>query len=324
MTHLDLSKRRIALLGLSALAWSSTVRAQAAPAEPTRSSQAQPRRANQMPAEIIEHERVESFKLGGSADGHEPWLIHLARPRGKEPAAGYPVLYLLDGNASFPAAWHALSALHVERPELADALDALVLVGVGYPSGLRIDTPGRYRDFTPYTAEEFRRARGVELVTGGRQVFLEFLTQPLREAVATRLRTDPRRQSLFGHSLGGLFTLHTLFNRPALFQNYVAGDPSLWWNGASALQEQAAFIAGVRAAGGRLTSPIRLLVAHSGPPRNGDTTPSTPSAELAHIGNLQMWHRQIEEASHGAMFGPAAKDAVLFALGQLPSGARRL
>ncbi|HEY0200955.1 MAG TPA: hypothetical protein VGC24_04620, partial [Burkholderiaceae bacterium] len=116
-----------------------------------------------MPAETIVDERVESFALNSPAHSGEPWRIHLARPHGKTPAAGHPVLYLLDGNASFPAAWHALAALRTAQPELTGALDSLVLVGIGYPSGLRIDTPRRYHDFTSYTAEEFRRARGVEL-----------------------------------------------------------------------------------------------------------------------------------------------------------------
>jgi hypothetical protein len=35
---------------------------------------------------------------------------------------------------------------------------------------------------------------------------------------------------LVGHSYGGLFTMHTLLNKPQLFNSYVAIDPSLWWD----------------------------------------------------------------------------------------------
>ncbi|THF60705.1 alpha/beta hydrolase [Pseudothauera rhizosphaerae] len=320
MTHPDLYKRRGTLLGLSALALLPVARALAAEAgerpEP-------PRRASQTPAETIVDERVESFALNSPAHNGEPWQIHLARPRGAAPAAGYRALYLLDGNASFPLAWHALAALRTARPELAGTLDQLALVGIGYPSGLRIDTPRRYHDFTPYTAEEFRRARSVDLATGGRQVFLDFLAQQVREAVARRLPIDARQQTLFGHSLGGLFTMHVLYTRPELFRNYVATDPSFWWNGSSALQEQAAFLAGVRAAGGKLASPLRLLVENSG----GDAERAdrqTPAASLAGLDGLQMWHRNVAGETHGSLFGPAAADAVLFAVGQVPQGAQRL
>ncbi|MHA7966822.1 alpha/beta hydrolase [Paenibacillus sp. CAU 1782] len=42
---------------------------------------------------------------------------------------------------------------------------------------------------------------------------------------------------MFGHSLGGLFVLHALFNRPCLFHGYVAGSPSVWWNRHAVLED---------------------------------------------------------------------------------------
>ncbi|WP_168734220.1 alpha/beta hydrolase [Pseudothauera nasutitermitis] len=326
MSPVDLLKRRGVLLGLSALALPRPLRAQTAAgaAESAESVEsARPRRASQTPAETIVDERVESFTLNSSAHSGEPWRIHLARPRGAAPAAGYRALYLLDGNASFPLAWHALAALRAARPALAEALDRLALVGIGYPSGLRIDTPRRYHDFTPYTAEEFRRARGVDLATGGRQVFLDFLARDVREAIARRLPIDPQQQTLFGHSLGGLFTLHVLYNRPELFQHYVATDPSFWWNGSSVLQEQAAFVAGARAAGGKLASPLRLLVENAGADAERAARP-TPAASLAGLDGLRVWHRIVAGETHGSLIGPAAADAVLFAVDQVPEGAQRL
>ena len=35
---------------------------------------------------------------------------------------------------------------------------------------------------------------------------------------------------LVGHSLGGLFALYALAQRPALFTGYVVMEPSAWWN----------------------------------------------------------------------------------------------
>lgn len=52
-----------------------------------------------------------------------------------------------------------------------------------------------------------------------------------------------------GHSFGGLFTLHTLFTRPDLFQTYVAGSPSIWFNDEFLIGEEKAFIKNFKADG---------------------------------------------------------------------------
>lgn len=39
-----------------------------------------------------------------------------------------------------------------------------------------------------------------------------------------------KSQTLFGHSLSGLFVLWTLFTRPELFQTYLVFSPSIRWN----------------------------------------------------------------------------------------------
>ena len=41
---------------------------------------------------------------------------------------------------------------------------------------------------------------------------------------------DAHRQTLFGHSLGGLFVLGVMFKHPESFKNYVASSPSIWWD----------------------------------------------------------------------------------------------
>ncbi|KKW67626.1 hypothetical protein AAV94_09470 [Lampropedia cohaerens] len=250
----------------------------------------------------------------------QPWQIHLAVPRTRVPERGAPALYLLDGNATFPLAWHALSQLRQTRPALAEKLNTLVLIGVGYPSGLRIDTPRRYEDFTAYTPLEFRQARGSDLTTGGRDVFRSFLAGPLRDAVRQRVNLDMQAQSLLGHSMGGQFAMHVLYRQPGLFQRYIAGDPSFWWNGSALLQEQAAFIAGIQAAGGRLALPLHVLLENSGPPAQERPHPAAP---LAHLQSLPLWHRQQVDASHGSMLAALVEDAIVFALGAIPSHAER-
>ena len=48
------------------------------------------------------HYRFEHFELA-SADGQRHYRVRLGIPRRAAPASGYPVLYLLDGNAALAA-----------------------------------------------------------------------------------------------------------------------------------------------------------------------------------------------------------------------------
>lgn len=102
-------------------------------------------------------------------------------------------------------------------------LDPAVIVGVVYPSRSFFDARRRSYDFTPPAAADFHEF-GVPL--GGADQFLSFLTGPLRNWVSANYRTDPNRQILFGHSLGGLFAMHTIFAAPESFSDFIAASPS--------------------------------------------------------------------------------------------------
>jgi len=65
---------------------------------------------------------------------------------------------------------------------------------------------------------------------GGAEAFLEFLIEELRPFIAEHYTTDPDDQTLVGSSLGGLFSLYALVQKPSAFANYVANSPALWWN----------------------------------------------------------------------------------------------
>ncbi|RMX07979.1 alpha/beta hydrolase [Corticibacter populi] len=337
--HAAIGRRQV-LLGLAALA--GAARSQpAAPATPALTAEAlasPPRQNAQLPPEIIEHPRVEQFLLGGSRHDGEPWRIHLARPQQAAAAGGHAVLYLLDGNASFPLAWHALQDLQERLP----AARQLALVGVGYPANVRFDVERRFYDLTPpTTAEQMGRRAGTR--TGGQDVFLDFIEHDLRPAIGQRLPVNPAEQALFGHSLGGLLTMHAFYTRPALFRTWLAADPSFWWNGGSILDEEAAFLAGVRSAGNRLARPARLLIEQSGGRRRrqaGDgaqqpgTTVTASMAQgpdvlasadrLAAIAGLDVWYHRFAEETHGSMLAPSIRDGLALLLDQAPAHLRRL
>ena len=177
--------------------------------------------------------RFESLRLA-SADGQRRYRVRVAIPLAPPPAGGFPSAFLLDGNAALMEVDAGLLAA------LADAPRPPVVAFVGYDDDLRINAEGRAFDYTP------RRPGGdaaqVDTLgnrrTGGADAFLSLLTDAVLPQVAALAPLDPGRQTLWGHSYGGLFVLHALFTRPAAFDRYVAVDPSLWWGDGLLLKEE--------------------------------------------------------------------------------------
>lgn len=163
-----------------------------------------------------------------SAEGRE-YRIMISLPEGDVPwTGGYPVIYLLDGNAYFPA-FHA-----AKRAQ--DRLRGAIVVAIGYPSDTPLDFERRAFDLSPPQPAE----RNVP-AQGGQDLFLDFIEQRLMPAVNARFKVDQDQRSLVGHSFGGMFGVYTLFTRPALFQHVVAVSPSLWWRDRYLMVHERAF-----------------------------------------------------------------------------------
>lgn len=164
--------------------------------------------------------QAKQLDLWSPRTGHR-YRIFISVPETPAPAAGYPVLYVLDGNATFPSV--ALMARTAARRSKVTGQDAPVVIGIGYASGDDYDSVSRTRDYTPPAGE--KSAKG----EGGADLFLDFIEQELKPVIRAAAPIDQQRQVLFGHSYGGLFTLHALFTRPTAFQAYIAASPSIWY-----------------------------------------------------------------------------------------------
>lgn len=160
-----------------------------------------------------------------SADGQRHYAIWIGKPERPAPAAGYPVLYMLDGNA-------ALGALKADELLTLSKGAAPVLVAVGYAGNMRIDRAGRTMDYTPGPPGNDPLT---QQPSGGADAFLDLLEQQIKPAVARRVPLDASQQTLWGHSYGGLLVLHALLARPHRFAHYAAASPSLWWLGSERL-----------------------------------------------------------------------------------------
>ncbi len=165
------------------------------------------------------------------------YRIFVSEPVTPPPEGGYPVLYALDGNASFGSLAEAMR-LQSRPPH---GIEPMLVIGIGYDSNAPIVTEQRFFDYTERAepSELPQRPGGSAWpTTGGTDDFLAFIEEELKPAIERRYPVDRRRQSLFGHSLGGLFALYALFTRPESFRCYVAGSPSIWWKNHALLQRR--------------------------------------------------------------------------------------
>lgn len=79
---------------------------------------------------------------------------------------------------------------------------------------------------------------------GGADELLDFINKFVKPfvfgSVFPNVTVD--QSALFGHSLGGLFALHTLFTAPESFDTYLAASPSIFWNDKYILTEEKKFL----------------------------------------------------------------------------------
>lgn len=154
-----------------------------------------------------------TFELSGctthtmdSAAVGEAYTVHLARPSGSSPARGWPLILLLDANASFASCVDTMRRM-ARRPD-ATGVSEMLVVGVDHAAGSGKDA--RQRDY----AEAPDAFRG-------------FLTEELLPAIHASVPIDEARRTLMGHSLAGYFTLSSLASP---FSRFAAFSPSLWFD----------------------------------------------------------------------------------------------
>ena len=149
----------------------------------------------------------------------------------------YPVLYAADANAEFGMVVETARLLSFSK-EIPD----LVIVGIGYPNpgqGFKASNAPRTLDLTPtadpaWVSESSKPnlAQGIPPAeaSGGAPEFLSFLRRELVPSIEQTYNVSHADHAWFGHSFGGLFGTWVLFHNEGLFQRFIIGSPSLWWN----------------------------------------------------------------------------------------------
>ncbi len=127
----------------------------------------------------------------------------------------YPVVYVLDGEVFLP------TVHDVQNYYSGGFTPEMVIVGIS-------NAKNRTRDLTtsvittkygmPYNEEN-----------GEAENFSKFIEDELIPFIERKYPVTNYR-TLIGHSYGGLFTIYMLTNKPNIFANYLAIDPSLDWD----------------------------------------------------------------------------------------------
>lgn len=183
----------------------------------------------------VELPETDQFTLM-SEDGYK-YSIYVSVPRGDAPKGGFPALYILDGDAFFAGFAETRRNLDHASSDLGKA----IIVGVAY-GGDQPWAERRLYDFTgPGLIPEPWRDDLSAFPAGGWNEFLDFLTGPLRDEIRDRYDINDNRQSLYGHSLGGLFAIHALFQKPGAFHAITAASPSLFWHEIEMLKAEQTF-----------------------------------------------------------------------------------
>ncbi|WP_353614602.1 alpha/beta hydrolase [Mangrovibacter phragmitis] len=165
------------------------------------------------------HFNVQQFN---SADQQRHYTVWAAIPNQPPPPAGYPVLYMLDGNA-------VMDRLSEAFLEQLSAKTPLVIVAVGYQTRLPFDLTARAWDYIPpeNTPEPVKAsATRFGHKGGGSAEFRHLLENVIAPAMEKGVHINPAARGLWGHSFGGLFVIDTYLSS-RFFSYYYSASPSL-------------------------------------------------------------------------------------------------
>ena len=186
----------------------------------------------------------------------QEYELQILLPGGhKNSTKKYPVIYLMDSQWDFPL----VKCLFGEH-YFDGFIPELIVVGVTWggvnPNPDRL----RARDYTPTNEARLPQS-------GGADNFLSFMKNELFPFIETNYKADNKNRTLMGCSLGGLFTLYTLFTQPELFTGYAAASPAVGWGGEVLYKYEKEF------AQKKLANPVRVYMTV------GDVERSRPAYE---------------------------------------------
>ena len=228
----------------------------------------------------------ETFTIESKALG-ETRRINVYRAPSWDEAEGAarPVLYMPDGGIAEDFL-HVAGLLQVSTGN--GTMRPFLLVGV--------ENTERRRDMTgPTTSDEDKK---IAPRVGGSAAFRTFFRDELMPAIKARYRTTGET-AIVGESLAGLFVVETLLLEPALFDTYIAFDPSVWWNNGKLVDDAPRL---VRAAAGTRKTAYLANSADAGI----DDQMRTLTEALGKEPGITWQYHAMPDEKHATIYHPAA------------------
>ncbi len=225
-----------------------------------------------------------------------------------------PTVYGVPVDGPLPTLYMPDGGLDEDFLHIAGLVQILVSNGTMRPVILvGVENTQRRRDMTRPT--DSAEDRAIAPVVGGSAAFRGFFRDELMPAVRERYRCTTEA-SIVGESLAGLFVLETLFEEPELFQNYIAVDPSVWWNNNGLIRAAKGSAAADRTRG------CSVMVVTSGEPSMAQLNAEYAAAmEIRCRGVCTFVHKELPAESHATIYHPAAMAAFRTVLAPAPKPA---
>lgn len=168
-----------------------------------------------LPGYVIPRSEVRTLPVN-AAGRHYALFIGLPASYATEPNKRYPVVYVTDGYWDF----QKLTAIH--GPLVYDRYaPEFIVVGMGY-AGEDLN----YGDLRRWELSPVPFGTPLD-ASGHAKDFLDTIEKVFIPLIDKEYRTDSKMRVLGGASLGGLFTLYSMFTKPDLFNGYVAVTPAV-------------------------------------------------------------------------------------------------
>ena len=172
-----------------------------------------------------------------SSHVNDTFRIFIGKPATIEEGKLYPIIYALDGNASFTSVMGTQRML-----TQGGEVPASFVIGIGYPGDtLWSAMANRNRDYAPTEPGEMEaRALGISTQAGG-PAFLQFIQEELKPVLGEKYPIDGDNGTLQGVSLGGLFAAWILLTEPSAFNKYILSSPAIWWRNEQFMEWEEAY-----------------------------------------------------------------------------------
>ncbi len=172
--------------------------------------------AESFPPHIIANSQLRVLPVN-AAGRHYGLYIGLPESYGKEPGKRYPVVYVTDGYWDFEKMDTIRGCLVYDK-----VVPEFIIVGMGY-AGDNLD----YGNLRRWELTPTHFGDGGPEASGHAGDYLTTIEKEIIPLIEREYRADSSYRVLAGASLGGLFTLYSMYTKPGLFQAYIAATPAV-------------------------------------------------------------------------------------------------